>query len=72
MMFVSLTAGVGEGVGVLLGVGLGLGLGVGLALGVGDGLGSPPDEDALSAPEPPHPATTAKMSTSARMQYEEN
>ena len=70
MMFVSLTAGVGEGVGVLLGVGLGLG--DGLALGVGDGLGSPPDEDALSAPEPPHPATTAKMSTSARMQYEEN
>jgi hypothetical protein len=45
-------------------------LGVGLALG--EGLGSPLDETALSAPEPPHPATTAKMSTSATMQYEEN
>ncbi len=71
-MLVSLAVGVGEGVGVPVGVGLGLPVGVGLALGVGDGLGSPPEGDALTAPEPPHPATTAKMSTSARMQHEEN
>lgn len=68
MMLVSFDPAGGVGVGVALGVGVAVGVGVGVA----PGLGSPPDEDALTAPEPPHPATTAKMSTSAKMQYEEN